>query len=261
MKFMIGVDCEGVACVVGEPGRPLTESRDYRFACGQAAREADAAARALFDAGAASVFVWDNHCLGSNLEHDRLDGRCEVVLGHPFGRRWPGLDETFAGVLMIGYHAMEGTAGGVLAHSYSSEAYRWVKVEGREVGEMALDAAVAGEFGVPLIVVASDDHGCAEARGFTPWVETVETKRGLGRTTAISKSPDRAVDEIYEGVGRAVGRLAEMQPFTFALPGELEIRFRSVPLALKARLRRPDWHLAGLRTLRRTFETLKDWSG
>ncbi len=261
MKFIIGVDCDGVACVVGQPGRSLSYSRDYGFARAQGAREADAAARALFDAGAERVVVWDNHGLGNNLDYDRLDPRCEVALGAGFERRWPELDETFTGVLMIGYHAMEGTADGVLAHTYSPGAYRWIKVAGREVGEMALDAAVAGEFGVPLLFVASDDHGCAEARRFMPWVETVETKRGLGRTLAVSKSPGRAVDEIHEAVGRAVRRLDEMEPFTFPSPIEMEVRFKRIHLALKARLVHPGWRLTGLRTLRRTVEGLKDWRG
>ena len=46
MKFYIAVDCEGPACVVGEPGKGLGSGENYRFACLQATREANAAARA-----------------------------------------------------------------------------------------------------------------------------------------------------------------------------------------------------------------------
>jgi len=259
MKFAIGVDCEGPACVVGDPGKALSDSGDFAFARAQATREADAAARALFEAGAKTVLVWDNHGLGSNLEFDRLDRRCDVALGTDFGRRWPGLDETFTAVLMIGYHAMAGTAGGVLAHTYSSEAYRWIKVNGQEVGEIALDAAVAGEMGVPLIFVASDEHGCDEARRFTPWVHTVATKQGLGRHVAFSKHPARVVDEIYQEVGRAVSRLQQMRPFTFDSPVEMELCYRSLLQAWKGRLRRPGWRFAGPRRLRRRLENMNQW--
>nr|WP_309695745.1 M55 family metallopeptidase [Armatimonas sp.] len=70
MKFIIGVDCEGPACVVGAPGKTLTDSPDFAFARKQATREADAAARACFDAGAEQVIVWDNHGSSLNLDYD-----------------------------------------------------------------------------------------------------------------------------------------------------------------------------------------------
>ncbi len=215
---MIAVDCDGPACVVGDPGRALSNSRDMVFAREQATRETDAAARALFDAGATQVVVWDNHGNGNNLVFDRLDRRCEVLLGTGFGRRFPLLDESYAGVLMIGYHAMEGTPGAVLAHTYSPDAYRAIRVNGQTVGEIALDAAVAGEMGVPLIFVASDDKGCQEALHFMPWMETVATKQGFGRNCAYSKHPAVAEEEIYQAVRRAVSRRREMQPFTFEHP-------------------------------------------
>lgn len=259
MKFMIAVDCDGPACVVGDPGKALSFSRDMPFAREQATREADAAARALFDAGAEQVVVWDNHGNGNNLVFDRLDRRCEFYLGTGFGRRFPGLDEGFAGVLMIGYHAMEGTRGAVLAHTYSPDAYRAIRVNGVPMGEIELDAAVAGELGVPLLFLASDDHACTEARHLMPWLETVETKQGLGRTCARSKHPAVAEEEIYAGVQTAVVRLAEMQPLAFEKPVKVEIEFKRIVQALKTRIRRPGWRLAGPRTVRGTLKNMLEW--
>ena len=46
MRFIIGVDCEGEACVVGTPGEGIGE-RQAEFARRQATREANAAATAL----------------------------------------------------------------------------------------------------------------------------------------------------------------------------------------------------------------------
>ena len=199
MKFMIAVDCEGAACVVGEPGCSLSSSRNMEFAREQATRETNAAIRALFDAGAQQVVVWDSHSLGANLVFDQLDSRCELLLGFGFGRRFPELDGTYAGVLMIGYHAMEGASNAVLAHTYSSGVYRAIYANGHKVGEIALDASVAGEVGVPLIFLASDDKGCEEALRFMPWIETVVTKRGYGRNCANSKHPAIVEKEILEG--------------------------------------------------------------
>jgi D-aminopeptidase len=55
MKFVIGVDLEGVACVVGAPGGTLNDSRNLEFAKLQGSREADAAARGLLSASPAST--------------------------------------------------------------------------------------------------------------------------------------------------------------------------------------------------------------
>lgn len=71
---------------------------------------------------------------------------------------------------------------------------------------MAIDAAAAGVYGVPVIFVASDDKGVREAQRFFPGVETVTTKQAMGWNAAVSKHPLRVVDEIEAGVKQAVGR-------------------------------------------------------
>lgn len=259
MKFMIGVDCEGPACVVGESGNTLCGSGNMAFAREQATREANAAASALFDSGAESVVVWDTHGAGANLLFDRLDKRCEMMLGAGFKRRFPGLDAGFDGVLMIGYHAMEGTPDGVLAHTYSPGAYREIRVGGEPVGEIALDAAVAGALEVPLMFVSSDHAGCKEAKQFAPWIEIVATKRGLGINCAYSKHPMVAAEEIYQGVRAAVDRLDRMKPLVFPQPVVIEIRFKRPLQALKAGLRRKGWRLKGLRKIRVTLPSMLEW--
>jgi D-amino peptidase len=231
MKFYIGVDCEGPACVVGSPGGTLTDSRNFAFARLQATREADAAARACFDAGASQVVVWDNHGGSLNLDYDLLDERCDIALGVNFPHRWPGLDESFAGVLFIGYHAMDSTEDAVIAHTFSSTAHQWVKVNGEPVGELAIDAAIAGMMGVPALFCAGDDKCVAEAARCFPGIETVTTKTAYGWNAALSKHPRRAVQEIYDGVLRAVEGRSRMKPFTFAEPLEYEVRYKRIESA------------------------------
>ena len=234
MKFSIGVDCEGVACAVGSPGASLNESRNLSFATKQATREADAAARGLFDAGAEQVIVWDSHNGSLNLDYDELDERCDIALGVDFETRWPGVDESFDGVCFIGYHAMDNTVNGVMAHTFSSAAYQYMKVNEREVGEMAIDAAVAGQMGIPVIFVASDDKGITEACEFFPGVETVTTKQGMGWNAAVSKHPARALKEIYEGAKRSASQIQQISPFSFDNPIDLEIRYKRIEAAQAA---------------------------
>ncbi len=259
MRFIIAVDCEGLACVVGTPGGTLNESRNFPFACEEAVREANAAARALFDAGAEQVIVWDCHGGSLNMDYTALDERVDIALGVGFPHRFPGMDETFAGVLLIGYHAKDNTEDAVIAHTFSSRTYQWVKVNGMEVGEIALDAAVAGELGVPVIFVASDDKGVAEAKQFLPWVETVVTKHALGWNAAVSKHPKRVEREIYEAVRRAVQRLPEMRPFRFPSPVQVEIRYKRLEEAERATRGATCWHRIDPYTVCASFDRITDW--
>ena len=100
--------------------------------------------------------------------------------------------------------------------------------------EMAIDAAMAGERGVPVIFVASDDNGAEEARSFFPGIETVTTKHAMGWNAAVSKHPKRAVTEIFEHVQKAVSNLGNAQPFSFDNPIEFEIRYKRIEAAQAA---------------------------
>lgn len=258
MRFMIGVDLEGVACVVGEPLRTLTDAKDYAWACKQATLEADAAARALWDAGAEEVIVWDNHGGGLNLLPDLLDSRCDLVIGSGAPRgRWPGIGDACTGVLLVGYHAMDNTPNAILAHTFSSVSLQGVRVNEAPWGEIAIDAAFAAEHGAPVLFVSSDQAGVREAQAFLPWAGTVITKEGYGVHVARCKHPRRVVEEIYDTVTRSVHRLHEMQCFHAPSPISLELHFKRMEetqSAVQAGALYVDAY-----TVRRTLQSLSEW--
>lgn len=236
MRFLIAVDLEGVACAVAPPTGTVEDAPNITFIRRQATREANAAARELFAGGASRVIVWDCHGCGNSLAHDELDRRCEIALGATVESRFPGLEAGFSGVMMIGYHAMEGTPGATLAHSYSSVSYREIRVNGTAYGEIGIDAMIAGGFSVPVILLASDDKGVAEAQALLPWAETVATKRSLGFARILSRHPDAVISDIAEAAKRAVNRLPEMKPLVKEGPIELAIVYKTQRLAEQARL-------------------------
>lgn len=259
MKFVIAVDCEGPACVVGAPGGSLNDSPvQYEFARRQATAEASAATRGLFAAGAEQVIVADYHNLGTNLIYDELDERCDIFNGSR-ARRLAMLDRDFAGLLFIGYHARDNTVGAPIAHTFSSATYQWIKINGREVGEMAVDAAVAGLLGVPPLFVASDDKAVAEARAFFPGITTVTTKIGYGWNAALSKHPRRVLGEIEAAVQTAVAHRARVQPFVFATPVEVEIRHKRIDTADDACRPANGWQRVDAYTVRRQLERITDF--
>ena len=237
-KYYIAVDLEGVACVVGSPGRGLLDAPDYPFACRQGTREANAAAKALFDAGAEEVWVWDCHGTGVNLDIDALDERVTVVNGSGSRKRFPGLDASFAGVLFIGYHAYDAPRA-TLAHVYSSSAFAGMFVNGQPVGELQIDAAVAGRIGVPVLFVSSDDVCVAQAKETFPDAAFVETKKALAWNSCASKHPARVCREIEQTV-RALAAHPSGTLFRFSSPFSLVIKYKRMEGAQNASLTNPD---------------------
>ncbi|MFM1851065.1 MAG: DppA1 [Verrucomicrobiota bacterium] len=259
MKYVIAVDCEGPACVVGAPGGTLNDApAQYEFARRQATAEASAAARGLFAAGATQVVVWDTHGGGVNLVYDELDERCDIFNG-VHGPRLAMLDATYAGLLFVGYHARDNTVAAPLAHTFSSATYQWIKLNGREVGEIAIDAAVAGAHGVPVLFMASDDKAVAEANEFFPGITTVTTKVGYSWNAALSKHPRRVLAEIEAAAQAAARNPGGVKPFAFTAPLELEIRHKRIDTADEACLPRHGWQRVDAYTVKRTLRSVTDW--
>ncbi len=259
MKYVIAVDCEGPACVVGVSGGSLNDTPEqYEFTRRQATAEASAAARGLFAAGATQVIVCDYHGNGVNLVYDELDERCDIFNG-VHAQRLAMLDDSFAGLLFIGYHARENTIAAPLAHSFSSACYQWIKINDREVGELAVDAAVAGTLGVPPLFVASDDKAVAEAQEFFPGITTVTTKIGYSWNAALSKHPRRVLKEIEAAAKEAATNRAAMKPFNFTAPLTVEIRHKRIDTADEACLPAHGWQRVDAYTVKRQLNVITDF--
>ncbi len=239
-KYCISVDLEGLACVIGSYGQGLADgSKNYAFAAQQGAREASAAANALFDSGAEEVWIWDCHGTGLNLDYTAFDKRCRFILGAGSRKRFPGVDNSFDGVLFIGYHAFD-AANATLSHVYSSSTFTSHIINGKEVGELQIDAAIAGKRGVKTIFVSSDDICVAQAKETFPWAKTVVTKQALAWNSCISKHPAAVCEEIYAEVTKAVEELDKMKVYTIEEPLELTVSYKRIEYAQGCNLRNPD---------------------
>ena len=142
MKYLIALDLEGVAGVVGYPYEGLSKgTEEYNKATAEAVIEVNTIARTLFSLGAEKVFVWDNHGGGDNIDFALLDKRITRFpsVCQPFDRmgqaRTLGLD----GIFLVGYHSREGTLGGVLAHTMSSKDFLYHSLNGKRIGEIEQD--------------------------------------------------------------------------------------------------------------------------
>jgi len=177
-----------------------------------------AVVRGLRAGGATDIVVLDGHGSGAFVPHLMQRG-AKYIMGKPRPGWLTDLDGSFAGVVQLGAHAMNGTADGVLCHTQSSRTENRYWYNGVESGELAQCAAVAGHYGVPTIMVTGDEAACREARKFfgTSCV-TVAVKRGISREAAELYAFDDAHRALYEGAKRAVAAIPRCQPYKLSLP-------------------------------------------
>ncbi|GMV06115.1 MAG: peptide ABC transporter substrate-binding protein [Gemmatimonadota bacterium] len=227
LKVFISVDMEGVAGIVtsdqlGPAGFEYQRFREIMTA------EVNAAIAAAREAGATEILVADSHGNGENLLVERLPQDIQLV------RSWPrplgmmeGIDDTFDAVLFIGYHAGTHNTRGVRAHTLSSANLTGVRLNGRLVPEAGLSAAVAGHFGVPVVMISGDDAIAEEATALLGPIETAVTKWSLGFHSARTLLPEASNALIGEKVGAALARVGELRPFRVETPVRLEIAFKN----------------------------------
>jgi D-amino peptidase len=238
MRVYISVDMEGVAGVVHEnqtdPIDPRHAGEYNRFRRLMTA-EANAAIEGALAAGAKRVLVNDSHWLMMNLLAEELHPAAELLSGGPKARSMvEGIELGFDAALFVGYHARAGVRHAVIDHTYTSKVHE-ARLNGRPVGELAINAALAGTFDVPVALVSGDQALAAEARDLLgPAVETVIVKHAVGRFAARSVSPTVACRLIREGATAALARSHE--PLRVAGPIRLEVDFALTQMADMAEL-------------------------
>jgi D-amino peptidase len=227
LKVYISADMEGVSGVAAWTVQANSKGREYEKFRQLMTKEVNAAIKAAFDAGASGVLVSDSHGDAQNLEVEQLDRRVELIRGGPRPlSMMEGIDESFGAAVFIGYHAAEGEAEATLAHTMNGAVE--IKLNGTAVGEAGYNAAIAGEFGVPVVFISGDQTNAASAQRLLGPIETAIVKRAIGFESARMIHPEEAQRLIREGVRRGVERRAEIKPWRLTRPVRMEIRFKNV---------------------------------
>ncbi|MGE5093128.1 MAG: M55 family metallopeptidase [Bacillota bacterium] len=259
MRVYISVDMEGVAGVAHEDQTDPTDPRhaaEYARSCRLMTGEANAAIEGALAAGATAVCVNDSHWLMRNLIADELHEAAELISGGPkLYSMVEGIDGGFDAALFIGYHARAGTGTAVIDHTYTDRVHE-VRVNGLPFGEVGLNAALAGSFGVPVALVSGDRALAAETRELLgDHVETVVVKEPLGRYAARSAAPAVARRRIHDGVRRTLEH--PHQPFTVTSPVTFSVDFARSQMAEMAALI-PGSRRVGGRTVEYTHADYRD---
>lgn len=199
--------------VTGLPDETYVDSSKHNYERARLimTNEVNAVIAAVFQAGGSEVLVNDSHSKMNNILIDQLHPDAMLITGEvkPFSMM-QGLDETYAGVMFIGYHA-RASKPGVMSHTMI-HAVRNIYIDDHEIGEMGLNAYLAGYHGVPVLLVAGDDQACLEANELIPNVHTVAVKETISRSSVKSLTPKKAEEKLQAEVAKALNNFQNIKP-------------------------------------------------
>jgi D-amino peptidase len=195
--------------------------------------EANAAVEGAVSAGATEVLVSDSHGGNGarNLIIADLHPAADLVTGfpRPLGQL-AGLDRQYAVLLLVGYHTRSNAAG-VINHTVHGRAINRLTIGGRELGEIGINALLAGQIGVPVGLVTGDELTCAEALDLLPGIETATVKWAVDRYAARCLSPRHAQAAVRAAAERAVRGASSFTAFAPRHPATWEIQYKDSGMA------------------------------
>jgi D-amino peptidase len=228
VRIMISADMEGATGVTwASDVVPGTEQwqRFRRMFTG----DVNACVSGLHDGGATDVVVNEAHSSQRNLLLEDLDPRARMLTGrHKPLSMMQGIDSGVDGVVFLGYHTGAGVDG-VLAHTYLENSITGVWLDGVHAGEGRLNAAMAAEHGVPVLLVTGDDKTCEDAAGYVPEAKLVPVKECVSRYAAICTPPARTAELIKVAAALSVSLAGRGEPRP--APHRIEVEFDATHLA------------------------------
>lgn len=225
MKILISADIEGVGAVVRREHSGVGE-REYLQARKFMTHEVNAAICGAFDSGASEVVVTDAHNVGLNLFPEDLDERARLIMGSPRPlAMMEGIDRGIDAVCFVGYHGMAGSPNAAIAHIFHGRVAE-LRFNGLKVGEIGLNALLAGYYNVPVVMISGDETACREAKELIPGIQAAPLKESIGAYAGICLHPVQCRKMIYNTVRRALKRFDGMEPLRLEGEGiEMEMRF------------------------------------
>lgn len=238
MRVYLSVDMEGITGVAVakhvQPGE-----KDYERFRRLMTQDANAAIEGALAGGAAEVVVSDGHGPMTNLLIEELHPTARLLSGsNKLLGQLDGIDGGFQGAFFVGYHQREGGGDGILNHTFIGRIVYEVRINGDPVDEAAVNAGLAGAFGVPVALVTGDHTVCADAERRIPGVITAPVKEAYDRYVGLSLAPERAralIRERATDAMRAV-KAGRVTPYRVPSPVTFEVDFKRTAPAHMATL-------------------------
>ncbi|MEK3977169.1 M55 family metallopeptidase [Psychrobacillus sp. FSL K6-1267] len=223
MKLFISVDMEGIT---GLPDYTFVESNKHNYERARRimTQEANAIVEGALSTGVKEVLVNDSHSKMNNLLVEELHPEASLITGDlkPYSMV-QSLDESYIGAVFAGYHSRAGQPG-VMSHSMIF-GVRNMYINDVVIGELGLNAYVAGYYGVPVIMVAGDDGACREAEALIPGIITAAVKQSISRSAVKTLHPQKSQALLKEKVAEAIKKRDEILPLIPPEQPVLKIEF------------------------------------
>jgi len=230
MRVLISADMEGASGVTW-PGDVDPGTEQWQRFRRMLTSDVNAAVAGLWAGGASDVLVNEAHDTMRNILLEDLDTRARMLSGrHKRLGMMEGIDRGVDAVAFVGYHAAAGR-NGVLAHTYMGNSLTGFWIDGEPASEGLLNALVAAEYGVPVILVTGDDQTCADAKTYAPDARVVAVKECISRYAAICSPPAVTAAWITEAAAQAM-HLAGRQSQQPIREHRFEVEFDASHLAL-----------------------------
>ncbi|SDP66083.1 D-amino peptidase [Lentzea jiangxiensis] len=206
--------------------------------------DVNACVTGLVAAGADQVLVNEAHSSQRNLLLEDLHPSARLLTGrHKPLSMMQGVDSDVDGVVFLGYHTGAGSPG-VLAHTYLENSITGVWLDGVLASEGRLNAALAAEHGVPVLLVTGDDLTCADAASYAPSALGVAVKQCVSRYAAVCLPPAVSSSQITQAASAAMASAGRVD--AVVAPHRIEVEFDATHLAEAAAIV-PTVELTGVR--------------
>jgi len=232
MKIFLSIDIEGLPGVISWEWWTNNRKRAADIIIASLTPVIEAIKRVDADA---EITIVDSHSKGENIINLDFIDYNGLYFINGFPRKdymMAGLTREYDAVMFVGYHTMAG-GGGAMDHTYSSSSVYNVKVNGELVGETTVNAAFAGEYGIPVILVVGQEEMREEMERYLPDTVFVPVQNAVGRFATKSRSIQDIQNMIYEGTINAIEKYqrGSINPILFKPPIEVEIDWLSSAIA------------------------------
>lgn len=238
LRIYISVDMEGITGVaVGKHVQP--GEKDYDRFRRLMTQDVNAAIEGALTAGASDIVVSDGHGPMTNVLVEELHPAARLMSGsNKILAQLEGIDGGFDAAFFVGYHQREGGGDGILNHTLLGRFVYEVRVNGEPADEAAINAGLAGAFGVPVALVTGDSAVCSDAQRRLPGVVVAPVKEALDRFVGLSLTPQKAHALIRERAQQALEavRAGRITAYRAATPVTFEVDFKRTAAAHMATL-------------------------
>ncbi len=175
------------------------------------------------------MWVADSHGFMGNLSYLDLPDNVYLIRGslRPLSMVF-GIDRGFSAAMFIGYHPAAGTTRGIAEHTYSGAAFQEIRINGLRASEFYINALVAGNYDVPVILVAGDNTLRRDVEEISPLTVYVEFKESISRYAGVMKPMNIVEEELRKGIRLAIERLEKklIKPLKIDPPIKVEYVMR-----------------------------------